>query len=79
MQDILVTIIIAWILFRLLRPVIFVQWNKPQKHYHNYYPPTQNRSADGEIKVTHPPQQNKQSSSSGKDDEYIDFEELPKS
>jgi hypothetical protein len=77
MQDFLVTIIVAWILFRLFRPVVFVQWNKPQKHYHNYYSDSQNHTGEGEIKVTRPPQ-NKQSDNSGQGGEYVDFEELPK-
>ncbi len=78
MQDFLVAIIIGWILFRLFRPVVFVQWNKPQKHYHNYYPGSANQSPEGEIKVTKQPQQDK-SNNSGEDGEYIDYEELPKS
>jgi len=78
MQDFLVTIIIAWILFKLFRPVVFVQWNKPQKHYHNYYSGSPNPSAENEIKVTKPSPQNK-SNGSDNGGEYIDFEELPKS
>jgi hypothetical protein len=78
MQDFLVTIIIAWILFRLFRPVVFVQWNKPQKHYHNYYPGSQNQSGEGEIKAAKQSPQKKSDGSDG-DGEYVDFEELPKS
>src|ERR1041385_4179026 len=51
MQDFLVAIIIGWILFRLFRPVVFVQWNKSQKHYHNYSPGSPNQTPEGEIKV----------------------------
>ena len=78
MQDFLVAIIIAWILFRLVRPVVFIQWNKPQKHYHNYYPGAPNQSAEEEIKITKeaPPAKNDDSDKGG---EYVDFEELPKS
>lgn len=77
MQEFLVTIIVAWILFRLFRPVIFVQSNQPQKHYHNYYPGGSTGQADGEIKVTRKPSEDK-SNGSGDNGEYVDFEELPK-
>lgn len=77
MQEFLVTIIIAWILFRLFRPVVFVQ-NKPQRHYHNYYQGSPNQSPQGEVKVTSPSPQQKNSSSDD-NGEYVDFEELPKS
>ena len=73
-QDILVTIIVAWILFRLFRPVVFVQ---SHKHYHSHS--STNQQAEGEMKVTKKPSQNKDSNSSGNDGEYVDFEELPKS
>ena len=77
MQDFLVAIIIAWILFRLFRPVVFVQWNKPQKHYHNYYQGSPTQSPEGEIKVS---KQSPQSKSNNSDNggEYVDYEELPK-
>jgi hypothetical protein len=74
MQDFLVTIIIAWILFRLFRPVVFVQ---PQKHEHHYYSGSQNASNEGEIKITKPSPKNK-SDNSDENSDYIDFEELPK-
>ena len=79
MQDILVTVIVAWILFRLFRPIVFVQWNKPQKHYHNYYSGSQNSPGDNETKVTQSSSQNNKRNSSDDSGDYIDFEELPKS
>lgn len=72
MKTVLLTFIVAWILFRLFRPVIFVQSNKQ----HNYYPGSQNPPADGEIKVTK--QSRDKSNGSYDGGEYIDYEELPK-
>ena len=77
MQEFLVTVIVAWILFRLFRPVVFIQSNRPQKHEHYYYPGPQNHSSE-EIKVTKQSPQ-KKSNNSNEDGEYVDFEELPKS
>jgi hypothetical protein len=77
-QDFLITIIVAWVLFRLFRPVVFIQSNKQQRHYHNYYPGTPNQSSEGEIKVTKQSPENKRNSSD-EGGEYIDYEELPKS
>jgi hypothetical protein len=72
MQDLLVALIVGWILFRLFRPVIFVQWGgKRQPHqYSNSYPPQR----EGEIKVT---QQHSRNSNSNDSGEYVDYEELP--
>jgi len=78
MQDFLVTIIITWILFRLFRPVVFVQSNNSQRHQHYYYSGSQNPSSEGEIKVTQQSPEKKSNSPDG-DGEYVDFEELPKS
>ena len=78
MQDFLVTIIIAWILFRLFRPVVVVRSNKSQRHDHYYYSGPQNQSPEGEIKVTKQSPDKKSNSSDG-DGEYVDYEELPKS
>ncbi|MBK5284322.1 MAG: hypothetical protein JJE25_02880 [Bacteroidia bacterium] len=74
MEDLLVAILVSWILFRLLRPVVFVSWNKPQRHQQNYTPPNQNQPREEEITVN-------KSSSGAKhipDDagEYVDFEEI---
>ena len=72
MQDFLVAIIVTWILFRLFRPVVFVQWNKPQQH--TYSSPNQNQSHEAEIKVNQTSPNNK----TIPDDagEYVDFEEI---
>ena len=72
MQDLLIALIVGWILFRLFRLFVFVQWGgKPQANrYKNYDAPQR----EGEIKVTQTQNKNKSSSES---DEYVDFEELP--
>ena len=71
MEDFLIAILIGWVLLRLLRPVVFVQWGgRQQTHPHNPYPPQR----EGEIKVTQTQSRNKSQSDSG---EYVDFEEIP--
>jgi len=72
MQDILIAIIVSWILFRLFRPVLFVQWGGKQQA--NRYANPYSQQRDGEIKVSQTQTQNKSSNALG---EYVDYEELP--
>ena len=73
MEDLLVAIIVSWILFRLLRPVVFVQWNGKQ-HYENSSPPNQNQSGEEKIIINKSPSRNKNIPDDA--GEYVDFEEL---
>jgi hypothetical protein len=73
MQDFFVAIIVTWILFRLFRPVVFVQWNKPQQRQ-NYSPPNQNQSHEEEITVNKTSARNKNIPDDA--GEYVDFEEI---
>jgi hypothetical protein len=72
MQDILVAIIISWVLFRLFRPVFFVQWGGGQRS--NYSSRGQHHQPEGEVHVT----KNNGSQKNVSDDEgeYVDYEEI---
>ena len=76
MQDFITVIIVSWILFRLFRPVIFVQWNKPKQRQY-YSAPNQSPARQEESAVNKPSARNKNFPDD--EGEYIDFEELPKS
>jgi len=73
MQDLLTAIIVGWILFRLLRPVVVVHWNKPNQ-YQNNSAPNHNSSPEGEIRVKKTSADHKKIPDNA--GEYVDYEEI---
>ena len=75
MQDLLIAIIVSWILFRIFRPVVFVQWNgREQSGRNSNSYSQQNQQREEKIKVKQNKNQDRSSSEAG---EYVDYEDLP--
>lgn len=71
MRDVIWTIIIVWVIYRIYQAISVSKINVYQKHDHHY-----NTSKEGEVKIDKEPLHTDKKPNSDKGGEYVDFEEI---
>lgn len=71
MRDVIWTIIVVWVVFRIYQAIKSSRVYVYQKHEHHY-----NNPKDGEIKIEKKPLHTDKKPNSDKGGEYVEFEEI---